>query len=63
METKSWFMSKTVWVNLLTTAAGVLGYLAGSDLIAQNPALVAAFVTVTGGVNVLLRLITGKPLA
>ncbi len=60
---KPWYASKTVWLNLLTTAVGVVGYLAGSDVIAQNPALVAAFVSAQGVMNVILRLITGKPVA
>jgi hypothetical protein len=60
---KPWYQSKTVWLNLLTTAVGVVGYLAGSDLIAANPALVAAFVSAQGVMNVILRLVTGKAVA
>ena len=60
---KPWYMSKTMWLNLLTAVVGVVGYMAGSDLIAQNPALVAAFVSAQGVLNVILRLVTGKSIA
>ena len=60
---KPWYASKTVWVNLLTTVVGLVGFLAGSDWIAQNPALVAALGSALGVLNVILRLVTGKAIA
>lgn len=54
--------SKTVIVNVLTVAVGVLGYLAGHDVIAQNPEVVAALVSAVGVVNVLLRIVTVVPI-
>jgi 3-oxoacyl-ACP reductase-like protein len=58
---KSLWKSKTFWVNLVTVAAGVIGYLAGHDVIADNASLVALLVAVQGGVNVVLRLLTWQP--
>lgn len=55
--------SKTVIVNALTVVAGVVGYLAGHDVIAQNPELVAGLVAVAGAVNVVLRLFTVLPVS
>lgn len=55
--------SKTVIVNVLTVAVGVLGYLAGHDVIAQNPEFVAALVSAVGVVNVLLRIVTVVPIS
>jgi hypothetical protein len=55
--------SKTVIVNTLTVAVGVLGYLAGHDVIAQNPEVVAALVSAVGVVNVLLRIVTVVPIS
>jgi len=55
--------SKTVIVNTLTVAVGVLGYLAGHDVIAQNPEVVAALVSALGVVNVLLRIVTVVPVS
>jgi hypothetical protein len=55
--------SKTVIVNTLTVAVGVLGYLAGHDVIAQNPEVVAALLSAVGVVNVLLRIVTVVPIS
>jgi hypothetical protein len=59
---KGLFQSKTVWVNLLTTAIGIGTYMAGSEVIADNASLVALIVTGVGVANVILRIITGKPI-
>jgi hypothetical protein len=63
VETKAWYASKTVWINLITTVVGVLGFIAGSDWIAQNPAMVAGLTSAVGVLNVILRLVTGKAVA
>lgn len=55
--------SKTVIVNVLMVAAGVIGYLAGHDVIAANPELAAALVTISGVINVALRLVTSVPVS
>jgi hypothetical protein len=55
--------SKTVIVNTLTVVVGVLGYLSGHEIIAQNPELVAALVSAIGVVNVLLRIVTVVPIS
>jgi len=59
---KSLFASKTVWVNALVLATGIVGLVAGSDLIAENPALVAGFVAAQSALNVILRLFTSQPI-
>jgi hypothetical protein len=63
METKSVLASKTVWLNILVVAAGVVGYVAGHEVIADNTALVGILVAVQGGLNIVLRLFTSKPIA
>lgn len=60
---KPWFLSKTVWVNLLTTTLGVMAYLSGSSFISGNPGLVAALVAGSGVLNVILRLVTAVPVS
>ena len=55
---KSWAKSKTVWVNMLTLVVGVVGYVAGHEVITEYPAIVAALVAVLGGLNVALRFVT-----
>jgi hypothetical protein len=55
--------SKTVIINSLTVAVGVLGYLAGNDVIAAHPDWVAALVSIVGIVNVALRFVTFLPIS
>lgn len=55
--------SKTVIVNTATVAVGVLGYLAGHDVIAQNPEIAAALLSAVGVLNVLLRIVTVVPIS
>jgi hypothetical protein len=62
-DSKAWYLSKTVWVNVATLVAGVLGYVAGHDLIVNNASLVAMLVAVQGGVNVILRVLTWIPIS
>ena len=57
-ETKSWLKSKIIWVNALTLIAGIIGYVAGHDLIANNTALVAGLIALQGLVNTGLRFVT-----
>lgn len=57
-DTKSIFESKTFWVNFLTTAAGVITYLAGEAWIKEIPGGEATLLVVLGVVNVALRFIT-----
>ncbi len=59
---KKWYLSKMVWVNLLTLGVGVIGYLAGHDVIQEYPAILAGLVAVQGAVNVALRFFTWQPL-
>jgi len=55
---KPWYKSKTILVSVLTLAAGLLGVVAGSDLIAQNPQAVAWATSALGAVNFTLRWVT-----
>jgi len=57
-EKKSWLKSKVIWVNGLTLVAGIVGYLAGHDLIANNTAFVAGLIAFQGLVNTGLRFVT-----
>lgn len=58
---KSAVKSKTIWANVAVIAVGVLGYLQGHELIAENPDLVAIFGIAIGIGNVLLRFVTSEP--
>lgn len=56
-QKKKWYMSKTVWVNLLMAAGIVYQAVMGIQLLGAEEQ--AAIIVV---VNLILRLITGKPL-
>ncbi len=57
---KSFWKSKTIWINGFTLLAGVIGYVAGQELISNNAELVAMLIALQGGVNVILRFFTWK---
>ena len=59
---KSKWTSKTVWVGAFTLAVGVANLLAGSELIAQYPQIVAAAVSISGALGIVLRFLTTKPI-
>ena len=59
---KKWWKSKTVWVNVVALLAGVMGYVAGQELIQDNTQLIAGLVAMQGGLNVILRFISGTPI-
>lgn len=62
MEPKSVLTSRTVWLNLLILAAGVVGFVAGHEVIAEYPQVVAILAAVQGGLNIILRLVTTQPI-
>lgn len=62
MEPKSVLTSRTVWLNLLILAAGVVGFVAGHEVIAEYPQVVAILAAVQGGLNIVLRLVTTQPI-
>ncbi len=53
---KKWFLSKTLWFNLLTIALGVVDVVSGVYVI--NPEYIAL---INGVGNVLLRIVTTEP--
>jgi len=55
---KKWYLSKTIWANLLTLSVGLLGYLIGHDIVQEYPSIVSIFVAAQGFLNIVLRLIT-----
>jgi hypothetical protein len=59
---KGLFRSKTFWVNAITAIVSVGTYLTNTDVVANNPEVVAIGGTVLGVLNVLLRLLTKEPI-
>lgn len=52
MNTKSWFYSKTIWINIIITLIGII-----TVIEAQYPTL-GILIVVTGALNVILRTLT-----
>jgi hypothetical protein len=61
-KSKSWWQSKTIWVNAITAAAATLTVLAGQQIVADHPAIASVIVAVIGGLNIALRIITVLPI-
>lgn len=57
MDGKPWYRSKTLWVNAIALAAIIINTVTGADVV--DEAAAAAVITV---VNLVLRLVTGRPL-
>ncbi len=61
-KTKSWWQSKTIWINAITAITATLTVLGGQQIVAEHPRASAAIVAVLGGLNVAMRLITVLPI-
>jgi len=59
---KSIFASRTLWINAIALAVGLIGVCAASDLVAAYPAIVAGFVSAQSALNIVLRFLTTKPI-
>jgi hypothetical protein len=60
-KTKSWWQSKTIWINAITAATATLTVLGGQQIVTDHPAIAAGLVAALGVLNVALRLITCLP--
>lgn len=56
------FKSKTLIVNWVTLIVGVLGVVAGSEVIKDYPEITASIVSAVAALNVVLRWVTVAPL-
>lgn len=61
-KSKPWYLSKTVWVNVLTAAVAVGTVLGGQQIVTDNPGVAASLTAAVAGLNVVLRFITVQPL-
>ena len=58
---KGLFQSKTFWFNLMTAVVSILVTIQDSELVVNNPQVVAILGLVVGIVNVVLRVLSGTP--
>ncbi len=61
MDSKKSWQSKTVWLNAVTLAVAVAGFLSGHELVQQNPYAIAILVMLQSAGNLILRFSTTKP--
>jgi len=61
MNPKSVFLSKTMWVQIVTILIAAIVGIQNVELIQNNPQIVAAFVAVLGVLNAILRWLTVEP--
>ncbi len=61
MYPKLLLASKTFWVNAITFIVAVLGLLQGQEWIADHPQAVSIVAMAIGGLNIVLRWLTDRP--
>lgn len=61
-SSKSWWQSKTIWINAITAATATLAALGGQQIVTDHPTLAAGIVAALGGLNIVLRIITVLPI-
>lgn len=62
MKTKSWWASKTIWVNAITAGIAILTTMQGQAIVAENPKTAAAIVAGLGLLNIGLRIVSVLPI-
>ena len=62
-DTKSWWQSRTVWVNVVATLFAVLGTFKLLPANIDQDSVVTAIMGAVAIVNVVLRLVTRQPIA
>lgn len=64
MPIKPWWRSKIFWINALTLAASIIGIVAASEFVRDNPQLVLVLTgLVIPVINVILRWLTDEPIS
>ena len=61
-KSKSWWQSKTIWINAITALTATLTVLGGQQIVTDHPAIAAGLVAALGGLNIALRIITVLPI-
>ena len=59
---KSWWESKTVWVNAITLATALMATALDHTWVADNPTLAQVVMYLVTGLNIALRFITAAPI-
>lgn len=60
---KPFTQSRTLWVNMLIVVVAAVTGAMNTDVVSQNPALMAYLVAGLGAMNIILRLFTKVPVS
>jgi len=63
MDTKAWYASRTVWAGVLAIIAAVLAAVLDVPLVRDTPHVAESILAAAGVVGIVLRLVTGQPIA
>lgn len=64
MNGKVWYLSKTLWVNILVVVIAILGFVAGDQFPIQlGPDAIYYIGFALGILNIVLRFLTGQPVS
>jgi hypothetical protein len=61
-QSKSWWKSKTIWINAISAGIATLTALGGQAIVSDHPTASAAIVAGLAGLNIALRIITVLPI-
>ena len=59
-DAKPWYLSRTIWANVITAVVAILGVVAGQDFITSHPEWVSGLVLASSILNVILRFVTSE---
>ena len=59
MESKKWYLSKTIWVNIVALIASIVAYY-GINIPPEEYGPIATYIIVF--INIILRFVTRKPI-
>ena len=62
VQTKPWYLSRTILFNSLTTTAVILTAMQGQEFLSEYPRVTLAMTALSAIVNVVLRTITTQPI-
>lgn len=62
VQTKPWYLSRTILFNSLTTTAVILTAMQGQEFLSEYPRLLLSMTAVTAIINIVLRTITTNPI-
>lgn len=57
-DAKRWYLSRTIWANVITALVAILGAIGGQSFITNHPEWASGLLLATSILNVILRFVT-----